>query len=79
MKTNAWTWADLDEKQLGLLKEAEQTLGMDYLLAFQPTQGQAKPPRVELKPAKLDEGQVECLVGAEEKLGAVVIAYRKRD
>jgi hypothetical protein len=73
---DAWTWAELDERQMGLLKEAEETLGADILLAFQKGDGEPMSPPFDLAPADLDESQVECLEGAEEKLNAVVIAYQ---
>lgn len=73
---DAWKWAELDDKKMGLLKEAEETLGADYLLAFH-TDGGDRPPQVNMQPASLDDSQVECLAGTEKLLDAVVIAYQK--
>jgi hypothetical protein len=76
-----WRWAALNQEQLGMLEEAEQTLGTDILLAYQA--GERKEvsrelfPRLGLRAADLDESQVECLQGLESKLKSVVIAYQK--
>ena len=80
MADNRWTWAKLTDDQLELVAEAEQTLDMDYLLAYQPSQeppGQTVGPQ-ELEVAPLTESQLECLQGLETKLQAVVVGYRKR-
>jgi hypothetical protein len=81
MDKNGWTWAELDENQMVLVNEAEATLGADYLLAFRASE--ARTPNsvhlayMELLPAGLDESQLECLQGLEQKLEAVVVAYRR--
>ena len=38
---NSWSWANLSEPQLEKLAEAERTLGVDYLLAFESGKGSA--------------------------------------
>jgi hypothetical protein len=80
MSSNAWAWAHLEGAQLDDLKEAERTLGARVLLAYQADQ-MAKVqgerfPQSGLKVAPLNESQVECLVGLESKIKAVVIAYQ---
>jgi hypothetical protein len=76
------SWADLTGDQLGMLQEAEQTLGADILLAYR----SGEPVDIDfeklgenrLRLAGLNESQVECLQGLESKLEAVVIAYQHR-
>jgi hypothetical protein len=76
------TWADLTGGQLGMLQEAEQTLGADILLAYR----SGEPVTIDfeklvenrLQLAGLDESQIECLQGLEGKLQAVVLAYQRR-
>jgi hypothetical protein len=76
---NVWKWARLDRERLEMIREAEQTLGSDILLAYQ--QGEQAELRGEtisqmgVKVANLDESQLECLQGLEQKVAAVVIAY----
>lgn len=70
--SDTWTWASLDDKQMGLLKETEETLGADIVLAFQPGDGGAQ---ASLKPAELNDSQQECLQGAEEKMNSILVAY----
>jgi hypothetical protein len=76
---NVWKWARLDRERLEMIREAEQTLGSDILLAYQ--QGEQAELRGEtisqmgVKVANLDESQLECLHGLEQKVAAVVIAY----
>ncbi len=81
MANNQWALADLNGERLRMLKEAEQTLGADILLAYE----RDKQPGVEetrlsesgLRVARLTEAQVECLRGLETKTQAVVIAYQR--
>lgn len=81
MANEQWTWANLDDERLRMLKEAEGTLGMDLLLAYQ----QDHQPEVQggrlsqsgLRVAPLDESQVDCLKGLETKVQAVVVAYAR--
>ena len=81
MNSNGWTWSDLSGEKLGMLNEAEQTLGADILLAFQEDK-RAEPQRASISQsglhiAPLNESQLECLQGLEEKMQAVVIAYQQ--
>lgn len=79
MAANSWTWAKLSDEQLGRLKQAEQTLGADILLAYQ-TNSQASrsgdTPKG-LKATHLNPSQMECLQGLEDNLKAVVVAYAR--
>jgi len=81
MANQEWKWADLDSEQLGMLKEGEQTLGADILLAYQPEQGSpartARALQRGLQVAGLNESQLECLQGLEKNMQAVVVAYRQ--
>jgi len=81
MATNAWTWANLNNDQLSLLKEAESTLGTDLLLAYQPsdrpTGAEKMAAAAELQVAPLNESQIECLQGLESQLNTVIIAYQQ--
>lgn len=80
MATDHWTFANLNDEQLDLIHEGESTLGADYLVVYQ--QDEKTPPGyVELfleglRAAPLDDSQLECLVGLEERLQAVVVAYK---
>jgi hypothetical protein len=80
MNTNRWAFANLNNEQLELVKEGENTLGAEYLLAY--VQDEKAPTGyVELfieglMTAPLDDSQLECLAGLEERLNAVVVAYR---
>lgn len=81
MATENWKWAKLTSEQMRLLAEAEQTLGADYLLVYQPNKA-ADPIRLgslnsELPIAPLNDSQLECLRGLETRLGAVVVAYQR--
>ncbi len=67
MPEKVWTLAHLTPEQERLLKEAEATLGNNVLLAFTPNQVQA---------SDLNESQLECLKGLEDKLGVTVLAVR---
>jgi hypothetical protein len=82
MKTYPWTFAELNTDQLDLLKEGEGTLGADYLLAYQQSE-KARAGYVELfvdglRAAPLDGSQLECLEGLEQRLQAVVVAYKSK-
>ncbi len=67
MPQGIWTLTHLTPEQEQLLKEAESTLGANLLLAF--SDGQ-----VEL--SQLNESQLECLQGLEDKLGMTVLAVK---
>lgn len=81
MTNSEWSWATLKREQLGILREAEDTLGVDILLAYQQeSQPQAQAPAIAqmgLQVAALNESQLECLQGLEQMVNAVVIAYRQ--
>jgi hypothetical protein len=66
---------------MDLLKEGEDTLGADILLAYQQDQqAQAASESISgygLRVADLNESQLECLQGLEQKMEAVVIAYAR--
>lgn len=78
---NEWTWARLNRDQLGLLREAEETLGADILMAYR--QGERAEVKADvlaqtkLQAADLNESQLECLQGLERQLDSVVIAYQQ--
>jgi len=77
---SAWTFCDLQDEQLDLVKEAERTLSTDVVLAFRPADdgplhdGDRAPG---VQPATLDESQLECLQGLESRFDAVLVAYRR--
>jgi hypothetical protein len=76
-----WAWANLTNPQLQHVAEAENTLGANYLLVYQPDNSLSIPlvgslPG-ELQIASLAPSQLECLQGLENQLQAVVVAYSK--
>jgi hypothetical protein len=79
MTLPGWTWAQLTEDQLQRVETAEQTLGADILLVYQPNPsaasaaGATQPQGLQLAP--LTDSQLECLHGLEAQLQAVVVAY----
>jgi hypothetical protein len=80
MNDRTWQLADLDERQLDLVREAERTLDADYVLVFRPVSD--RPPSAvnlagDLQPAALDDSQLECLQGLEQRLRAVTVAYQR--
>jgi hypothetical protein len=81
MASGEWMWARLNREQIRLLMEAEETLGADILLAYRERdQALGQEERIDqssVRPASLDESQLECLQGLEQQLGAVVVAYQK--
>jgi hypothetical protein len=77
MTDQTWQWAQLSDEQLQWLKQAEQTLGADVLLAFQGAGAAARPGVPNLQAAALNESQMDCLRGTETKLNAVVVAYQR--
>jgi hypothetical protein len=78
MADSTWKWASLDAKGVELVQEAERTIGADIVLVY--AEGG---PRADgrlwagLKPAPLDDSQLECLQGTERMLGAVAVAYQR--
>jgi hypothetical protein len=78
MDDHTWTWAQLDERQMRALQEAERTLGADYVLAFREGGlGNTPAPAVKLHAAALSDSQLECLQGLENQLSATLVAYSK--
>lgn len=81
MTNQEWTWARLNREQIGLLHQAEATLGADILLAYRSeSQPQAQAPAIVqmgLHVAALNESQLECLQGLEAMMQVVVIAYQQ--
>lgn len=85
---NEWTWADLSSDKLDMLTDAERTLGADLLLAYQPQETSVSRPQPDmgshfrqngLQVADLNDSQVDCLQGLEQKLQAVIIAYQQEN
>jgi hypothetical protein len=80
MNHSDWNWAKLNTNQLEQLKEGEETLNVDFLLAYEEDDRSdaqmMEAFRTGLQTADLDESQLECLQGLETNLGAVVIAYK---
>ena len=78
MTETIWKWASLDDKALGLVQEAEATIGAEVVLVYAEggprTDGST---RLGLRPATLDASQLECLQGMEQMLGAVAVAYQR--
>jgi hypothetical protein len=78
--SRTWNWADLNSEQLEIVKDAEQSLGADYLLAFQPTAAgealnkESTPDGIHV--AQLTESQLECLQGLEAQIEATIVAYK---
>ncbi len=80
MATEAWKWANLTEEQLTLVALAEQTLDVDYVLLYQSDTPMPEPSRGALqglRPARMNDSQLECLRGLEQQLGAVAVAYER--
>ena len=81
MDNTNWSLADLTDPQLKHVAEAEETLGADYLLVYQPDNSSsgsgAGSLSGELQVASLNASQLECLEGLESQLQAVVVAYNK--
>ena len=70
--------AELDERQLALIIEAEQTLGSNHILAYRRTdKAHASGVDVNLRPAALNPSQLECLLGVEQLVGCVAVAYAR--
>ncbi len=78
MAGEIWTWAELDDRQLALIIEAEQTLGFNLILAYRRTDKSHAPGvDVNFRPAALDPSQLECLLGVEQLIGCVAVAYAR--
>ncbi len=65
MARGIFTLTHLTPEQERLIKEAEDSLGGHVLLAFTDRQ---------VQPADLNESQIECLQGLEQKLGMTILA-----
>jgi hypothetical protein len=80
MNHTDWNWAQLNLDQLEKLKQEEESLGVDYLLAYQEDENadarMLEAFRSGLQTAELDQDQIQHLEGLESDLGAVVIAYK---
>jgi hypothetical protein len=77
MTETTWTWADLDERGLALVAEAERTLDADFVLVYRPGEDEFdEPAAIDLPPTTLDATQLECLQGLEQLVGGVAVAYR---
>lgn len=80
MTTTGWTWAELSGDKLALIAQAEQTLGADYILVYQPAdqagEAVAESQMHDLQAATLTDSELECLQGLESQLQAVVVAYK---
>jgi hypothetical protein len=76
-----WSYADLESDQLALVAEAEQALDTDIVLAFQPSRwGTVDPEGVVadgLRPVDLEATQLEHLREIEDRVGGVLVAYRR--
>ena len=81
MDNTNWSWADLTDPQLKHVAEAEDTLGADYLLVYQPdnspSSSEVSSSSGGLQVASLNPSQLECLQGLENQLQTVVVAYNK--
>lgn len=78
MRTANWSLAELDDAELDLVREAEETLGADVVLVYRPGGDgvpASDPPG--LRPSELDESKLECLQGLERRIGSVAVAYRR--
>jgi hypothetical protein len=83
MSANNWIFATLENDQLELIKEGETALGVDYLVAYRQDEG-AHPGYINLfleglSAATLDDREIECLEGLEQRIQAVVVAYKRVD
>lgn len=81
MNNTGWTWANLTNEQLGLLAEAERTLGADCLLAYRADDRAAgsghRSALEHVQVAALNASQLDCLQGLEQRLQSVVVAYQQ--
>jgi hypothetical protein len=76
MEQEIWAWAELDDRKLELVKEAERTLGVEYVIAYRKRDaGRATEMPVSMKPAALSASQLECLQGVERLIDSVAVAY----
>ena len=77
----AWTFADLDQDQLGLVAEAERTLDADIVMVYREGRWSSVDADVVadqgLRVEPLDGSQLEYLQGLERRVGGVLVAYRR--
>ncbi len=71
MANEAWTWADLDDEQLALVRETERTLGPEVVVAYRRAEtsrvGRAG---VAIPPATLNDSQLDVPPGASRAASA---------
>lgn len=76
-----WSYAELGPEQLELVVEAERTLDTDVVMVYRPSAWGTVDPEVVtadgLRPVELEASQLECLQGLEERVGGVMVAYRR--
>ncbi|HSO01862.1 MAG TPA: hypothetical protein VLS46_05005 [Gaiellaceae bacterium] len=76
-----WSYAELGPEQLALVAEAERTLDTDVVMVYRPSDwGTVDIERVTadgLRPVELESSQLECLQGLEERVGGVMVAYKR--
>jgi hypothetical protein len=81
MADKEWTFAKLEEDDLELVEAAERTLSADVVMVYRTGDAAPVDARVleadDLEPATLDESELECLQGMEERMGAVAVAYHR--
>jgi hypothetical protein len=76
-----WSYATLGPEQLELVEEAERTLDTDVVMVYRPSAWGTVDPDVVtadgLHPVELEPTQLECLQGLEQRVGGVMVAYRR--
>lgn len=76
-----WSYAELGPDQLALVDEAERTLDTDIVMVYEPSAWGTVDPEIVaaegLHPVDLEASQLECLQGLEERVGGVMVAYRR--
>lgn len=71
-----WTWSELDEEQVRLLSEVEDSLDGEVVLAYRPAEpGRDRPVHVRMTPAELDAEELRRIEELERRLGVVAVAY----
>ncbi len=78
-----WSYAELRQEQLDLVREAERSLDTDVVMVYRPSAWGTVDPEVVsadgLRPDELEPAQLERLQGLETKVGGVMVAYRRAD
>ncbi len=81
MAGSAWTFADLDGRQLELVRLAERTLPADVVMVYEETDDavsvDASTAVRGLQPVSLAPDELECLQGLERQVDGVAVAYRR--